>query len=148
MLFPKIVELRPGHRDPSIVRIFPGYAFFQFDIEDDWWYDINNTHGIIHLLPMKRERPLHLPRATATRPSFVDALKEKIMAGDFTAKQIQDLALGYVPGDAVPVVEGTFAGFEGQMVKSNKDSLTLLLMMFGRLMTVPVPRECIGVKAA
>lgn len=148
VFFPKIVELRPGHRDPSVVRIFPGYAFFQFDADEDWWYDINNTHGIIHLLPMKKERPLHLPRATALRLSFVDALKEKIMAGGFTAGQVEDLSLSYVPGDVVPVVDGTYAGSEGKMVKSNKDSLSLLLMMFGRLMPIPVPRECIGAKAA
>lgn len=144
VFFPTAVELRPGQRHPSCVRLFPGYAFFQFDAANDWWYDINNTHGVIHLLPVKHEQPLHLPRATKTQLSFVDALKTKIMEGGFSPKQAEDLALKYVPGDLVPITTGTYAGFEGQLVKSNKDSLTLLMAMFGRQMEVPVPRACVA----
>lgn len=131
-------------------RLFPGYAFFQFDVDLDHWEFINNTHGVIHLLPMKHERPYHLPRAkmaTLTHParlSFVDALKADIAAGGFTAQKAEELVLSYVPGQQVPVINGTHAGCSGELIKYNKGSLVLLMAMFNRKVEVTVPKDCVA----
>lgn len=146
VFFPTAVELRPGHLDPVTVRIFPGYAFFRFDLDADHWECINNTHGVLHLLPVKNEIPLYLPRAKGPKLSFVDDLKLKIMNGGFSPKNAEDLTLGYCPGDMVPIVAGTFGGFEGKMVKSTKNSMVLLLSLFGREMQVPILKTDIDVK--
>lgn len=133
-------------------RLFPGYAFFHFDVDDDWWYSINNTHGVIHLLPIKNERPCCLPRAEydkvtggLIRKSFIDELKLKIAAGGFTAKQAEALALSYVPGQTVPVIDGTHAGCDGELVRYTKSSLVLLMAMFNRKVEVTVPKNCVKV---
>lgn len=142
VFFPQAVELKPGHREPTVTRLFPGYAFFQFDIDVDWWYPINNMHGVVKLLPVKNENPCRLP------PGFVDELKIAIMNGEFSVKTAEDIALKYVPGDLVPVIDGTWAGFTGSLVKHEKGSLQLLLSLFGRRVPVPIPAAHVAPKEA
>lgn len=126
-------------------RLFPGYAFFQFSIDEDHWEFLNNTHGVIHLLPMKHERPCYLPRATPDKLSFIDALMVEIEAGGFTAKKAEELVLSYVPGQTVPVIDGTHSGCEGELIRYTRSSLVLLMAMFNRKVEVTVPRNCVKV---
>jgi transcription antitermination factor NusG len=84
--------------------LFKGYGFLQFDAETDYWYPINNTIGVIHLLP--RREPYPKP----VREGLVEAL---VAADPLELDKFMDILDEFVPGMAVEVQNGYLKGRRG-----------------------------------
>jgi transcription antitermination factor NusG len=133
VFIPSIIEY--GNR----LRIYPGYVFVSFD-DLDRWHQINVTPGIIKLLPMNRERPISLPEG------FVEKLQSGIEKGSFSAGQAVEDALQFVPKQLVRVEDGPFWGHCGEVVRSHKGSVLLLMSLFGRPFEVAFPKHQLSIE--
>lgn len=116
------------------VRMFPGYMFASFD-EFHMWESINNTPGVVSLLPVNSERPRPLPLG------FVDELNYLMHSGALDVDASQNVVARYLPGELVKIEAGSWAGHSGKMLYYKKGSLILELMLFGHGMPVPIPEH-------
>lgn len=115
-------------------RLYPGYAFIRFSQEDPW-HQINNSPGVIKLLPVNREQPKPLP------VGFVEELQAGIEGGSFTPEAAEDLVAKYQPNREVKVVDGPFSGHVGKLVRHEGGALVLLMSLFGRSFEAPFDRR-------
>lgn len=127
----KTKEGKPFARKP----LFPGYIFAKFDIAFDRWQPINNTRGVMHLLPQSRETPLPIPT------SFVERIRDQVEAGDFEPEQLEDILKEFVPGLPVEIVNGPFFGFPGVVSRRKGKVIEVEVALFGRPTPVRVGVE-------
>jgi transcription antitermination factor NusG len=121
-------------------RLFPGYVFVELASPDEAGV-VNRTRGIHKVLPVHSNNPLALP------DGFVDELRGKISNGAFDEADCLRVIHKYIPGESVPIVAGSFAGWCGEMVRYHKGSMIVLLALFGNKREVIVPRHCVAMAA-
>jgi transcriptional antiterminator NusG len=122
-----VVEFKNGKRVTVQKKVFPGYLLVRCDLDDDSWYVIRNTPGIVNFVG-QGGKPSPLVRREVE--SF---LQVKIEGGE-PAPRRGKARLEFEQGESVRVKEGPFANFEGQIVEINEDQLKLkvLVNLFGR----------------
>ncbi len=115
------MELRQGERRTVERRIFPGYLLVQMILDDDSWYVVRDTPGIIGFVGMG-DKP------TPLRPSEVSSIMERMEAEAPTIK------VTFEPGEKVRIVDGPFDGFIGMVDEIDMDRATVNVMVsfFGR----------------
>ena len=117
------------HRVIFVQRpVFPGYVFVWFSLADRRYVAINSTSGIVHLLPIRGERPAPLPAG------FVEALQTRALIAPVIAEVIQTFSQHGI----VKILAGAFAGKQGRVVASGAKATRLTTEAFGRetLLTV------------
>jgi len=126
----RIVER--GRVTESKQAIFAPYMFVAFDRDDlgTRWQRINNTRGVKRLLPLHCIEPLPMPIGC------VEGWQERVSAGEFTEEVIIDSLLGYLPGDFVRVIDGTYAGHVGSFRHQQGRAVQLMMRVLGNS---PVP---------
>lgn len=114
---------------------FPSYAFFAFNTEIDGWQRINDDRHVVKLLPLHAVYPVDLPN------DFISWVQHCEMEGEFTIRGTRGrLVLKYLPGEAVPIARGAWAGLPAKFVQQVKDNVELMIQIFGhqRKITAPV----------
>ncbi len=123
-----VVEFKGGKKVVVQKKMFPGYLLVRCELDDDSWYVVRNTPGIVNFVgaggkpsPLSRrevETFLHVPIEGAT-----DDAKSKIKP-----------RLAFAMGETVRVKEGPFADFSGEVVEINEDQakVKVLVNIFGR----------------
>lgn len=139
---PRVVERAIIHDRPRTINsaLFPSYIFVRVNIDVDPWGRVNKAKGAVHLLPEGAERPCHVPTA------LVEALQARVAAGEFTLAEATATLLAYVPGDAVPIREGTLQGYTGTFIEQDAKTgaVWLLMKIMGRPQQIELPVEYVA----
>lgn len=136
-----------GRAEERRQRLFEPYLFVAFDRDEpaQRWRRINSTRGVERLLPLHLEMPVPLP---SSGPGSVDGWRLRIEGGEFTT-ELRLEVLGYLRGESVPVVAGTYAGHVGTFVEQRGRSARLMMRVVGGApVPVAVPIECVARRRA
>ena len=130
----QVVEMVKGSRKTSSRKFFPGYILVNMELNDDTWHIVHDTPRITGFVgDNMNPQPL----------SEQDAMKiiGRIEEGATTPKP----KVIFEEGDAVRVIEGPFANFQGviEEVYPDKGRVKVMVSIFGR--STPVELEYIQV---
>lgn len=124
----EVVELKKGQKVSSQRKFFPGYILVEMDLDDDTWHIVSGTPRVSGFLGSGgKPRPMPMREVEALRRQIeegVERPKPKVM---------------FDVGDAVRVIDGPFASFNGvvEEVLEDKGKLKVSVSIFGR----PTPVE-------
>ncbi|MDX8392788.1 MAG: transcription termination/antitermination protein NusG [Mariprofundaceae bacterium] len=124
----EVVELKDGQKVTSQRKFFPGYILVEMEMNDETWHIIKDTPQVSGFLGSGGK-----PRPMPTRE--VEALKHQIEEGVERPRP----KVMFDIGDAVRVMDGPFASFNGVVedVMEDKAKLKVSVSIFGR----PTPVE-------
>jgi transcription termination/antitermination protein NusG len=122
-----VVEFKNGKKVVVQKKVFPGYLLVRCDLDDDSWYVIRNTPGIVNFVGQGGKPSPLLRREVET------FLQVKVEGREAPPKRGK-ARLEYELSETVRVKEGPFADFSGEIVEINEDQLKLkvLVNIFGR----------------
>jgi transcription termination/antitermination protein NusG len=123
-----VVEVKNGKKVVVPKKVFPGYLLVRCDLDDDSWYVIRNTPGIVNFVGQGgKPSPL-------VRREVETFLQVKVEGREAVPTKRGKARLEYENGETVRVKEGPFADFSGEIVEINEDQLKLkvLVNIFGR----------------
>jgi transcriptional antiterminator NusG len=129
------IEIRNGQRHNVQRKVFPGYVLVEMAMSDDAWYLVRNTPGVTGFVGMGN-KPTALGKDEAAKilhQMEAEAPKVKVT---------------FSPGQAVKIVDGPFADFEGRVdnVNHEKGKVRVLVSIFGR--ETPVELDFLQVERA
>jgi len=115
--------------------LFKGYGFVKFDVDKDQWLKINNTRGVIRLLPRHELLPEPMPEG------FVEAFIEKDPITDTT--DVTAIFDEFAVGSTVTFSKGAVTNKAGTVVGKRNNGLLLIKLLWqaNMGMLVLVPRE-------
>lgn len=121
----EVAELKEGgKRETKESKVFPGYVLVRMEVDDNSWAVVRNTPGVTGFVgldgkptPLSREEFNKIMRRTSKRS----------VAPKRTSTSIE-------VGQAVRVVSGPLADFDGQVseVLAESGKITVMLTIFGR----------------
>lgn len=131
----EVVELRDGQKVTSQRKFFPGYILVEMEMSDETWHVVKDTPQVSGFLG-SGHKPRPMPKAE------VDALVRQIAEGVERPKP----KVMFDVGDAVRVIDGPFASFNGvvEEVMADKAKLKVSVSIFGR--PTPVELEFVQVE--
>ena len=123
----EVVEYKNGKKVTVQKKVFPGYLLVRCLLDDDSWYVVRNTPGIVNFIG-HGGKPSPLSRREVE--TFLGVKEE----GKEAPAKTRRARLDYEMGETVRVREGPFADFSGEIVEINEDQATLkvLVNIFGR----------------
>lgn len=115
------MELRQGERRTVERRIFPGYLLVQMILDDESWYTVRDTPGVIGFVGMG-DKP------TPLRTAEVSGIMERMEA------EAPKIKVTFETGEKVRIVDGPFDGFIGVVDSIDMERATVHVMVsfFGR----------------
>jgi len=124
----EVVELKDGQKVTSQRKFFPGYVLVQMEMNDEAWHVVKDTRQVSGFLG-SGGKPRPMPQRE------VDALLHQIEEGIERPKP----KVMFEVGEAVRVIDGPFASFNGvvEEVMEDKAKLKVSVSIFGR----PTPVE-------
>jgi len=124
----EVVELKGGQKVTSQRKFFPGYILVEMEMNDDTWHVVKDTRQVSGFLG-SGGKPRPMPK------SEVDRLCRQIEEGVERPKP----KVLFEVGEAVRVIDGPFASFNGvvEEVDEDKGKLKVSVSIFGR----PTPVE-------
>jgi transcriptional antiterminator NusG len=131
----EVVELKEGQKVTSQRKFFPGYILVEMEMNDETWHVVKDTRQVSGFLG-SANKPRPMPKHE------VDALVRQIAEGIERPKP----KVMFDVGDAVRVMDGPFASFNGvvEEVMPEKAKLKVSVSIFGR--PTPVELEFIQVE--
>ena len=130
----QVVEMIKGERKESTKKFFPGYIVISMELNDHTWHTVQNITRITGFVgDNQNPQPM------------TDAEAEKLL------RRIEEGAVKPRPkvifenGDAVRVIDGPFANFQGVVDKvfADKGRVRVMVSIFGR--STPVELEFVQV---
>ena len=123
----EVVEYKNGKKVTVQKKVFPGYLLVRCLLNDESWYVVRNTPGIVNFIG-HGGKPSPLSRREVE--TFLGVKEE----GKEAPTKQRRARLDYEMGETVHVREGPFADFSGEIVEINEDQATLkvLVNIFGR----------------
>ena len=109
VLLPKaeVMVTRNGRKKRFLKPIFPGYIFVEMELNDNFWYEIKNTPGVINFISSGNDPiPVHENEIEYIM-TLVDGEKTPILETTFEV------------GDAAQIVNGPFMGTSGVISEIN-----------------------------
>jgi transcription termination/antitermination protein NusG len=131
----EVVEMKRGKRRTSKRKFFPGYMLVEMAMSENTWYLVKSTPKITGFVGGSTKPPPipeeEVRRITSQINEGSERLKPKVI---------------FEKGDAVRVVDGPFANFNGTIdeVESEKGKLRVLVSIFGR--ATPVEMDFVQVE--
>ena len=130
----KEVVDKKGKKKEKVEKLFPGYVFVEMEVDkemdEDAWFMVRNTPKVTGFLGSSGggTKPVAVPK------DEMDAILEKL---GLVQKPVFEI---YV-GDKVIVTEGSFKDMVGEVsvVNLEKETLTILINMFGRMTPMEFP---------
>jgi transcriptional antiterminator NusG len=115
------LEVRYGERQTVERRIFPGYVLVQMILDDDSWYAVRDTPGVIGFVGMGQE-PAPL------QPEEVQAIMKRMEA------EAPKIKVSFKPGQKVRIIDGPFEEFIGVVEEIDMDraKVEVMVSFFGR----------------
>lgn len=120
----KETEVKNGKSKEIVHKTFPGYVLVEMVVTDESWYIVRNTPGVTGFVGSHGAGSKPAPLL----PEEINSILRSIGMSTRTS----DLEVNL--GDTVKIIEGAFAGMEGQVVEidDEKQKLKVNIDMFGR----------------
>lgn len=120
----EVTEFKGGARSTSLKKVFSGYIMVRCIMDNDVWYAIKGTPGVIGIPGASRRMPSPMSRREVER--FLLPKEEPI--------RITPTSAGYEVGEVVHLKGGNFDGFTAtiQEVNVDKGEVQVLTNLFGR----------------
>ena len=133
----EVVELRDGQKVVSRRKFFPGYVLVEMELTDETWHIVKSTQQVSGFLG-GAGKPRPMPQHE------VDRLLQQIEEGVERPKP----KVLFDVGEAVRVIDGPFASFNGLVEEVDEDAakLKVSVSIFGR--PTPVELEYFQVEKA
>ncbi|MCB0360035.1 MAG: transcription termination/antitermination protein NusG [Bdellovibrionales bacterium] len=130
-----VVELVRGQKKTSKRKFYPGYILVQMDLDNETWHVVKDTPKVTGFVGDARN-------PTPLSDDEVKTLIGQIEGGASRPRP----RVQFEEGDAVKVIDGPFADFNGTVdeVKADKGKLRVLISIFGR--NTPVELDFIQVE--
>ena len=124
-----VQEVVRGKKRIGERKFFPGYIFLQMVLNEETWHLVKNTPKVTNFVG--NQRPAPVPEEEIAR------VVQRMEQGAEAPTPI----IRFEEGDAIRVVDGAFAGFNGtvEAVKPEKQKVVVLVSIFGR--ATPVELE-------
>ena len=122
----KVIQIRNGKKINKEKVYFPGYIMIEANLSGELPHIIKSVTGVIGFLgETKGGDPVPL------RKSEVNRMLGKV---DELAVQNENVAIPYILGETVKVIDGPFNGFDGTIEKINEEKrkLEVMVKIFGR----------------
>ena len=122
----KVIQLKNGKKVPKERPYYPGYLMLEADLKGEVPHVIKNIPGVISFLSLtKGGDPVPM------RKSEVDRMLGRM---DELSEYATEMAIPYVVGESVKVIDGPFNGFNGTVEKilEDKKKVEVSVMIFGR----------------
>lgn len=122
----KVIQIRKGKKINKEKVYFPGYIMIEANLSGELPHIIKSVTGVIGFLgETKGGDPVPL------RKSEVNRMLGKV---DELAVQNENIAIPYILGETVKVIDGPFNGFDGTIEKINEEKrkLEVMVKIFGR----------------
>jgi transcription termination/antitermination protein NusG len=131
----KVTEVRRGKKVTSDRKFFPGYVLAKLQMSDDVYHLVKNTPKVTGFLGSSG-KPQPISDAEAAR-----ILNTKDEAAAAAPKQ--KISVDYEIGDAVKVLDGPFASFNGivEELDFEKSRVKVSVSIFGRATPVELEFE-------
>lgn len=120
----EVVEMRSGKKRKSERKFFPGYVLVQMEMNDDTWHLVRRVPKVLGFIGGTPDQPAPISEKEA------DSILQRIQDGvDKPRPKIL-----FEPGEAVRVIDGPFADFNGSVEEVNyeKSRLRVSVLIFGR----------------
>ena len=117
-------------------RFYPGYMLAQMELDNETWHIVKNTPKVTGFVGGNSRQPPKVP------PHEVEKVKGQLTTGGAAPKPKME----FTKGEAVRVVEGPFANFNGVVdeIRPEKGKLRVMVSIFGR--ATPVELDFIQVQ--
>jgi len=117
-------EMKDGKKKTMMRKVFPGYVLVELIMTDDSWYVVRNTPGVTGFIGSSGGGA----KPTPLLPEEADRLLQQM---GMTEKTVE---IDITVGEAVEVLEGPFAHFQGRVeeIDAEKGKLKVSVDMFGR----------------
>jgi len=127
----EVVEMRDGKRRKSERKFYPGYVLVEMEMNEQTWHLVKETPRVMGFIGGTPEKPAAITQKEA------DTILQRVQDG--TDKPRPKTL--FEPGEAVRVVDGPFADFNGVVEEVNyeKSRLQVSVLIFGR--STPVELE-------
>lgn len=122
----KVIQLKNGKKSVKEKPFYPGYLMVEANLIGEIPHIIKNLPGVISFLSLtKGGDPVPM------RKVEVDRMLGK---ADELSEFAQDMAIPFVVGENVKVIDGPFNGFNGTIEKIHEDKkkVEVSVMIFGR----------------
>ena len=122
----KVIQIRNGKKVNKERVYFPGYIMVEAYLSGELPHVIKSVTGVIGFLgETKGGDPVPLRKAEVNR------MLGKV---DELAVQNENVAIPYIKGETVKVIDGPFNGFDGTIEKINEEKrkLEVMVKIFGR----------------
>ncbi len=122
----KVIQIRNGKKSLKEKPFYPGYLMVEANLVGEIPHIIKNLPGVISFLSLtKGGDPVPM------RKSEVDRMLGK---ADELSEFAQDIAIPFIIGENVKVIDGPFNGFNGTIEKilEDKKKLEVSVLIFGR----------------
>lgn len=127
----EVVEIKSGQKRKSERKFFPGYVLVQMEMNDETWHLVKSTPRVLGFIGGTAEKPAPITQKEA------DTILRRVEEG---VDKPRPKTL-FEPGEAVRVIDGPFADFNGVVEEVNygKNRLQVAVTIFGR--STPVELE-------
>ncbi|WP_341502804.1 transcription termination/antitermination protein NusG [Gallaecimonas sp. GXIMD4217] len=127
----EVVEIRAGQKRKSERKFFPGYVLVQMIMNDESWHLVRSVPRVMGFIGGTSDRPAPITDKEAA--AILNRLEE-------STDKPKPKTL-FEPGEAVRVIDGPFADFNGvvEEVDYEKSRLKVSVLIFGR--STPVELE-------
>lgn len=122
----KVIQIRDGKKIHKERVYFPGYIMVEANLAGEVPHVIKSVTGVIGFLgETKGGAPVPLRKSEVNR--MLGKVDELSVQGD-------NIAIPYIIGETVKVVDGPFNGFDGTVEKINEEKrkLEVMVKIFGR----------------
>lgn len=120
----KVYQIRSGKKVSKERNFFPGYVLIEALLTGEIPHIIKNIPGVLGFLGTKGE-------PHALRPSEVNRILGKV---DELAERGEEMAVPFIVGETVTVIDGPFNSFSGviEEINEEKKKLKVMVKIFGR----------------
>ena len=118
----KETRVRAGKKSEIDRKVFPGYVFIEMILDDNTWYLVKSTTGVIGFVGDAKPTPVKNSEIAAIRNALAESETRPLIRPAWSL------------GQAVRVMSGPFADFTGsiQEINAPKDKVKVLISIFGR----------------
>lgn len=115
-------RVRQGKKSEIDRKVFPGYVFIEMVLDDNTWYLVKSTTGVIGFVGDNKPTVVKDSEVREIRRALQESAEKPLIKPRFEV------------GQAVRVTSGPFADFNGsiQEINSPKDKVKVLISIFGR----------------
>ncbi|MGO8671801.1 MAG: transcription termination/antitermination protein NusG [Capsulimonadaceae bacterium] len=115
-------RVRAGKKSEIDRKVFPGYVFVEMVLDDNTWYLVKSTTGVIGFVGDAKPTPVKNSEIAAIQCALAESETRPLIRPAWSV------------GQAVRVNSGPFAEFTGsiQEINAPKDKVKVLISIFGR----------------